>query len=1019
MTAENLQDKIKIFSNYFEGDVYTDETTRLLYATDASAYREKPIAVIRPKNVSDIKKVIAFASKNNVPIIPRTAGTSLAGQVVGNGIIVDVSKYLTKILEINEKEKWVRVEPGVVLDELNKILAPKGLFFGPETSTSSRCMIGGMVGNNSCGAHSLIYGSTRDHLLELKTILSDGSSVAFKQITNEEFRQKLEGDKLENKIYQNINKILSDKSNIEEINKQYPDSRIHRRNTGYAIDVLSLTSPFSENNTPFNFCKLLAGSEGTLAFTTEIKLNLVDLPPKEIGLVCIHMNSLEETFKGNLIALKHNPTSIELMDKAILDLTKGNIEQSKNRFFLEGDPKALLIVEFAKNTREEIIEIAKGLETEMRANGFGYRFPLVFGADTKKVWNLRKAGLGVLSTLPGDAKPVPVIEDTAVHPDVLPEYMADLNNLFNKHALSCIYYAHIATGEIHMRPVLNLKIKKDVELFRTIARESAELVKKYRGSLSGEHGDGRLRGEFIPYMIGDHCYSLLKQIKETWDPKHIFNPGKITDTPPMNSSLRFETDKEVRKIETIFDFSQDLGILGSVEKCNGSADCRKSEIIGGTMCPSFMASRNENQTTRARANILREYLTNSKKINPFAHKEIYEIMDLCLSCKACKSECPSGVDVAKMKAEFLQHYYDEKGTPLRTKMIAFSPKINQFGSNFSGIFNLFSNLGKSFIGFSAKRKIPKVYSETLIKYFEKNKKIAEQVRNDDRKKIITVQTRNDGNHPNRHSELVSESKTERLRPSTSSGCKPAMTGIKQVYLFADEFTNLNEPEIGIKAILLLNKLGYEVVTPKHVVSGRTYFSKGLLRKAKVIAEQNVKYLSEIITENTPLIGIEPSAILAFRDEYPEIVEKSLVEKSKALAKNALMIDEFIASEFAKGNIKPESFTSDAAEIKLHGHCQQKSIASTAPTLKMLTIPKNYIATEIPSGCCGMAGSFGYEKEHYELSMQIGELVLFPEIRKTDTKTIIAATGTSCRCQIEDGTGRKALHPVEILWNALI
>lgn len=979
MTAIGIYDKLKIFSNYFEGDVYTDETTRLLYATDASAYREKPIAVIRPKNVSDIKKVIAFASKNKVPIIPRTAGTSLAGQVVGNGIIVDVSKYLTKILEINEQEKWVRVEPGVVLDELNKILAPKGLFFGPETSTSTRCMIGGMVGNNSCGAHSLIYGSTRDHLLELKTILSDGSIAEFKQINNDEFKQKLEGNNLENKIYQNINEILSDKSNIEEINKQYPDSRIHRRNTGYAIDVLSLTSPFSENNTNFNFCKFLAGSEGTLAFTTEIKLNLVDLPPKEIGLVCIHMNSLEETFKGNLVALKHNPTSIELMDKAILDLTKGNIEQNKNRFFLEGDPQALLIVEFAKETREEINEIAKNLEADMRKNGFGYHFPVVFGSDTKKVWNLRKAGLGVLSTLPGDAKPVPVIEDTAVHPDVLPEYMADLNKMFNKHDISCIYYAHIATGEIHMRPVLNLKIKKDVELFRTIAKESAELVKKYRGSLSGEHGDGRLRGEFIPYMIGDHCYSLLKQIKETWDPKHIFNPGKITDTPPMNSSLRFETDKEIRKIETIFDFSQDLGILGSVEKCNGSADCRKSEIIGGTMCPSFMASRNENQTTRARANILREYLTNSKKINPFAHKEIYEIMDLCLSCKACKSECPSGVDVAKMKAEFLQHYYDENGTPFRTKMIAFSPKINQFGSNFSGIFNLFSNLGKSFIGFSAKRKIPKVYGKTLLKYYNKN-----EIASFDK---LRMTIKNEGN--------------------------------KKVYLFADEFTNLNEPEIGIKAILLLNKLRYEVIIPKHVVSGRTYFSKGLLRKAKAIAEQNVKYLSEIISENTPLIGIEPSAILAFRDEYPEIVEKSLVEKSKALAKNALMIDEFIAAEFAKGNIKVELFTSEAAEIKLHGHCQQKSIASTAPTLKMLTIPQNYKATEIPSGCCGMAGSFGYEKEHYELSMQIGELVLFPEIRKTDTKTIIAATGTSCRCQIEDGTGRKALHPVEVLWGALL
>jgi len=485
MSTLGIHDKLKIFSNYFEGDVYTDETTRLLYATDASAYREKPLAVFRPKNVSDIKKIIAFASKNNVPIIPRTAGTSLAGQVVGNGIIVDVSKYLTKVLEINEKEKWVRVEPGVVLDELNKILAPKGLFFGPETSTSNRCMLGGMVGNNSCGAHSLIYGSTRDHLLELKTILSDGSIATFKAISNEEFQIKCNGNKLENKIYQNINEILTNKANIAEIAKQYPDSRIHRRNTGYAIDVLSLTSPFSQSKVQFNFCNLLAGSEGTLAFTYEIKLNLVDLPPKEVGLVCVHINSLEETFNANLVALKYNPTSIELMDKVILNLTKGNIEQNKNRFFIEGDPEALLIVEFAKDTREEIIEIAKNLEAEMQKNGFGYYFPLIFGADTKKVWNLRKAGLGVLSTMPGDAKPVPVIEDTAVHPEVLPQYMKELNELFKKLNLKCIYYAHIATGEIHIRPILNLKKNKDVEMFHTVAFETAKLVKKYRGSLSG------------------------------------------------------------------------------------------------------------------------------------------------------------------------------------------------------------------------------------------------------------------------------------------------------------------------------------------------------------------------------------------------------------------------------------------------------------------------------------------------------------------------------------------------------
>lgn len=975
MSLQHIHLKLYDLKPAFKGDIYTGETMRLLYATDASAYREMPLAVVRPKDKEDIALLIKFANENKVPLIPRTAGTSLAGQVVGSGLIVDVSKYMCRILEINEEEHWVRVEPGVVLDELNKIVAKKALFFGPETSTSNRCMIGGMVGNNSCGAHSLIYGSTREHTLEIKAFLSDGSEVEFKALNKEEFEQKLIGNTLENKIYRQINEILTNKDNQAEIIAQYPDKSLERRNTGYAIDLLLDMQPFTENGENFNFAKLLAGSEGTLAFSTEIKLNLVPLPPKEVALVCIHCNTLKDALKGNIIALKHKPVAIELMDDIIMNLTKDNIEQSKNRFFIEGNPAALLIVEFAMNSRDEIMKAADNLEKDMREAGYGYHFPLVFGDDVKKVWNLRKAGLGILSNIPGDAKPVPVIEDTAVNPEVLPEYIDEFQEILKKYNLSCVYYAHIATGELHLRPVLNLKDPKDVELFHTVALETAKLVKKYNGSLSGEHGDGRLRGEFIPLMIGEKNYQIVKQIKQCWDEHHIFNPNKIVDTPPMNQFLRYEPGKPARKFETIFDFGENENILQAAERCNGSADCRKSEIIGGTMCPSFMATRNENSTTRARANILREFLTNSTKSNPFDHKEIYEVFDLCLSCKGCKSECPSNVDVAKLKAEFLQHYYDANGIPLRTRAIAYISHINAIGMIFRPITNFFmsntftSGIAKSILGFSQKRDIPLLSKITLKKWAEKN---------------------------------LSESNTKNGK----------------VYLFADEFTNFNESDIGIKAIRLLEKLGYEVVIPKHLVSGRTFLSKGLIRTAKKIAIQNVLFLKDIISNETPLIGIEPSAILSFRDEYPDLVGKELKSKAKELAKNSLLFDEFFIREIEKGKINKESFTTENKKIKLHGHCQQKSIASTLPTKKMLSFPENYSIDEIPSGCCGMAGSFGYEKEHYELSMQVGELVLFPAIRNTIDDVTLAAMGTSCRCQIKDGTGREALHPVEIMFEAL-
>lgn len=978
MDISVITSRLKALAVSLDGDLFYDEVSRLLYATDASAYREKPLAIARPKNKMDIYRIITWSRENKIPITPRTAGTSLAGQVVAKGIIVDVSRYMNRIIEVNKTEKWVRVEAGVILDELNQYLKPLGLFFGPETSTSNRCMIGGMLGNNACGAHSILYGSTREHTLEVRTLLSDGSEAIFSDLTTEEFEMKCQGRSLENQLYQSIREMLTNEINKESIRNEYPDPGIPRRNTGYALDLLLKSDVFTPGEGSFNFSRLLAGSEGTLAFTTEIKLNLVDLPSREKGLVCVHFETLEETFKANLIALKHKPGAVEMMDNTILELTEGNLEQQKNRFFIKGKPATILIIEFARATREEIIQIAKNMEADMRKEGYGYYFPLVFSPDVDKVWNLRKAGLGILSNMKGDAKPVSLIEDTAVNVEMLSDYMDEIKSILERHNKKCVYYAHIGSGELHLRPVLNLKDTEDVKLFRTLGLEVARLVKKYRGSMSGEHGDGRLRGEFIPIILGESNYELLKEIKKTWDPYQLFNPGKITDTPGMNTSLRYIPGQITPEIKTIFDFSETGGIVRAVEKCNGSGDCRKTEKAGGTMCPSYMASRDEYSSTRARANLLRELLSLPGQEKPFNHTELYEILDLCLSCKGCKSECPSGVDVAKMKAEFLQHYYDENGIPLRTRVIVNISKINRIGTIFPALFNLFvgnrvlSFPIKKILKFATRRSIPGVYRTTLRKWVRRN----------------------------------------------LSAINPVNPSNGTVYLFIDEFTNYNDTPIGIKTIRLLTRLGYRVETPFHAESGRAYISKGLIRKAQQLAVKNLEIFGPLISEKRPLIGIEPSAILSFRDEYPDLVHGKKKETARYVAGNTFMIDEFLIREMEKGLITAEAFTRKKQHIKLHGHCQQKSIASTDATKKLLSLPENYSIEEIPSGCCGMAGSFGYEKEHYDLSMKVGELVLFPAIRETTEKTLIVAPGTSCRHQIKDGTKRTAYHPVEVLYDAL-
>ncbi|WP_445731649.1 FAD-binding and (Fe-S)-binding domain-containing protein [Mariniflexile sp.] len=960
-------------SDILEGDLYHDLLHKTIYATDASVYRKLPLGVAYPKNNEDLKTLINFATKNNISLIPRAAGTSLAGQCVGDGLVVDISKYFTKIIDFDAQNKTVTIQPGIIRDELNDYLKPHGLFFAPNTSTSNRCMIGGMVGNNSSGTTSIKFGVTRDKIVQLKTILSDTSEVVFKELNVNEFNQKKEENFLESKIYASIFKELSNKDVQQEIIKEFPKKSIHRRNNGYPVDELLSFEAFGGSKKTINLGKLLTGSEGTLAFTTEITLQLDALPPPKNIMVAAHFNSIQESMEAVVVAMRHNLFTCELMDKTILDCTKNNREQSKNRFFIQGDPKCILMLEICTDNDDESDNLANALISNLEKNKLGYAFPKLVGTKIHQAVELRKAGLGLLGNIVGDNKAVACIEDTAVELKDLPNYISEFSKMMEDFGQEAVYYAHAGAGELHLRPILNLKKQEDVVLFREITSKTAELVKKYGGSFSGEHGDGIVRAEFIPKMIGEKNYELLRRIKNTFDPNNIFNKGKIVDAFPMDKSLRYEVDREEPEIKTIQDFSDSLGILRVAEKCNGSGDCRKLPESGGTMCPSYRATRNEKDTTRARANALREFLTNSKEQNKFNHKELYDVFDLCLSCKACASECPSNVDVAALKAEFLYQYYKANSIPIRTKLFANNAKLNKLGSITPSLTNLIlsTNFTKKLMGIATERSIPKLANTTVFKWYKKNEK-----------RILD---------------------------------KLANKG--ELYLFVDEFTNYYDVNIGIDCIELLTDLGYKVTITQHEESGRCFISKGLMEEAKKIANFNVDFFKDKISNETRLVGIEPSAILTFRDEYVRLASDK--ESAIEIAKNTFTIEEFIKQEFDKKNITSKSFTTEKQVVKIHGHCQQKSLSNMESTFSMLSIPENYKVTIISSGCCGMAGSFGYEKEHYQISMQVGEDTLFPKIRNTANDAIIVAPGTSCRHQIKDGTQRISKHPLSVLREALL
>ena len=929
--------------------ILTDALHRIAYATDASIYREMPMGVAYPKTVDDIKALLMKARVRKTHLIPRAAGTSIAGQVVGSGIVVDISRYMNRILEINADERWVRVQPGVVRDELNIALKPYGLFFSPETSTSNRCCIGGMVGNNSCGTHSLVYGSTRHHVMALKGILADGTDF---ECTTNTFTFA-PSSRVGKKVQELLSSWHNDESIRQLLTDSFPDRSLRRRSCGYALDECL-------EGDSINLPALLTGSEGTLAFVTEIKLSLDPLP-KPSALLIQKLGDMNEAWPANLALLTKHPTAVELIDGEILKLALGNPEARRNMEALKLDtehlPAALLVAEFNADV----------LPTD------SYQC-VTASEQIASVWNLRKAGLGVLTGTDSDAKPIGVIEDTAVAPERLDAYMHDFRSMMAELGLSCVYYGHISTGELHLRPVLDIKLEHHRKLFREVATRTALLVKKHRGSLSGEHGDGRLRGEFIPLMYGKEVYDLFCQLKDAFDPDKLLNMGKIVHTPPMDQFLRYEVNQPYTIAASA---SRDAAetLMRRIERCNGSGDCRKSNLIGGTMCPAFKVSGDELMTTRARANVLREVLTRGSLPQS---KEVQQVLSSCLACKACKSECPSNVDMTRLRSQVLQLYYDQTHVPFRVMMVSLMAQIERIGSWVPRIYNWFATTNwtakilKNMVHFAAERHIPTLSRYTMRQLIKKYQQTNIQ------SKISNLQSR-------------------------------------KVYLFADEFTNYMEAELGLTFAQLLTKLGYQVIVPKHTESGRAPISKGWLKLAAKYATKNVKLLAPIITEQAPLVGIEPSCILSFRDEYPDLMPTAELKKqAQQLAPNCLLYDEFLLREIQAGRIDPAVFKHLTNDIWLHGHCHQKALVGVSKTAQLLQYTTSGQVHVIPSGCCGMAGSYGYDKDHYATSMAIGEMVLFPAVRNAQKDDIIAAPGTSCREQIANGTGKKAFHPIEIL-----
>jgi len=948
-------------------EIRTDLLTRRLYANDASMYEEIPQAVAFPRNAEDLQFLVRWAADQKMPITARAAGTSLAGQTTGGGLIVDTSRYMTGITDLDVPDQSIWVEPGVIRDSLNDFVSPYGLLYGPDTSTTNRCMVGGMIGNNSSGNFSVKYGSTRDHVIALDTILSDGSRVEFGPLSDTELEQKLTLQTLEGHIYRDMVAIIREYRDAIVANSPHLD--IKRRNTGYALDRLCYMEPFEPGGEPFNLAKMLCGSEGTLALTVKAKVNLEPLPKYNV-LIISQFEDLYEALELTALCVQHEPAAVELVDDVVLNATKGNIALSRNRFFLQGEPRCILITQLDGDDWDELLKKGASLIDELHATGKGYHHSLMTDTDEKRrVWDLRKAGLGLLMGLLTENRSPEFVDDTAVRVEDLPNYIRDFEKIMQKYKTTSVYYAHASVGELHLRPSIDVKSQEGLDKMKAIAGEVAEIIRKYRGSFSGEHGDGRIRAPFLEQVLGRDMVALFERVKDCWDPGHLLNPNKIIHPKPMDTDLRFGPDYRMEKVDTIFKWRKEGGFDMALEACNGAGVCRKLVASGGTMCPSYRATFEERDVTRGRANIFRQLFAGEAS-DAFGSEELKDALSLCLSCKACKSECPANVDMARMKAEFWHGYHQRKGVP----------RSHQFFGNPGALYPM-------------AMLTPGVSNAVAASRFGK-----------------MVLRRMLGVHPKRS---LPKFASQSFRKRTQREPLPQMAQSRgQVLLMVDLFNDVHDPDVAMAAKRVLEHLGYEVLVSDHAEAGRTHISKGLLDQAKGIADRNIRYLNTFAQKGIAIVGLEPSEILTLRDEYLDLCDDTDMDATKIVAQNSFMIEEFLLQEPNRPLLK-EHFNAGGKAVMVHGHCHAKALVGMEPMLDLLT-EVGYLPTDSNAGCCGMAGSFGYEIDTYEVSMQVGEQTLFPAVRALDQGMLICAHGFSCRHQIADGTGRKAEHPAVLL-----
>jgi FAD/FMN-containing dehydrogenase/Fe-S oxidoreductase len=949
--------------NIIEGEVRFDPYSRALYSTDASMYRIEPIGVVIPKHIGDVIATLDIARRNQVPVLPRGGGTSLAGQTVGHAIVMDFSKYMHQILEVNTTEGWARVQPGVIQDEFNAHLRPLGFLFGPDTSTSNRATIGGMIGNNSAGSHSIAYGKTIDHVLELTVVLADASTTIFKPLDKAELEAKMQGGSLEHHIYRQVKRVVD--ANREEIQKRYPT--ILRRVSGYNLDAFV-------RNGEFNLAKLVVGSEGTLAMVTEAKMRIMPRP-KATAVCVVHFHDLIAATEASEEILACDPYAIELVDRMIITLTRGAGELARLITFIEGNPEALLIAEFRGDAAAEAQAKAEQMIDRLQAKGMGYAYVRAYAPSQQAdVWKVRKAGLGLLERVEGDRRPVAFVEDTAVDPLKLPEFLRRFKKIVEDNGTSAGYYGHASVGCLHIRPLINLKEAKDIDLMTHMAQEISDLVMEFGGAMSGEHGDGLARSHWNKKLFGPQLYSAFRDVKRAFDPLNVMNPGKIVNAPAMSENLRYGPAYKTLELNTHFSFEKEGGFASAAERCIGVGACRKK--LDGTMCPSYMVTLEEEHSTRGRANALREALSGRLPKAELTSPRMYEVLDLCLECKGCKAECPINVDMAKLKYEFLAHYYAEHGTPLRARLFANIERLNQVGCTLAPLSTALTSLGASrwlmekIAGIDRRRSLPPFARPTFGAWFRRHE------------------------------------------PTPEAGAKG------RVLLFHDTFMHYNYPEIGKAAVTVLERAGYAVMLVAKRCCGRPMISKGMLEEARANAIYNVNLLAPYAAQGIPIIGCEPSCLLTLRDEYPDLVSDAQVE---TVAANSFMIEEFLANLHARGELDL-AFNDVPRKLLLHGHCHQKALIGTAPSLTVLRLPPGFEVEEVDSGCCGMAGSFGFEREHYDISKAIGARRLFPAVEAKKTATNgdfdVVAAGVSCRQQVEHFTGKRPKHLVEVLAEAL-